>query len=186
MGDKYASVLTVIIGRRQMLTQNANLPCGVANGMWAVVRDVRLHDDAVIQWDKQAGAHRVDATDVAGMVIRYPDRDWGARKLHNDLPVGHFLVDLDYPATAPPGSKQFDMKLGADVKRFRISQFPLVRVCTPDISPAVAQGTLLSYLFAVRCASDASARTHTHTNTHTTPHGRRSAHAHAGACCQRT
>ena len=132
MGNKYAPVLSVIIGRRYMLTQNVNLSHGVANGMWAVVRDVRLREGAVPRWDKEAGAHRIDATDVEGLVVRYPDRDWGSQKLHTDLPLGHFLIALDDPANAPPGSKRFDIELGGDVKKFRISQFPLIQAGPRD------------------------------------------------------
>ena len=132
MGNKYAPVLSVIIGRRYMLTQNVNLSHGVANGMWAVVRDVRLREGAVPRWDKEAGAHRIDATDVEGLVVRYPDRDWGSQKLHTDLPLGHFLIALDDPANAPPGSKRFDIELGGDVKKFRVSQFPLIQAGPRD------------------------------------------------------
>ena len=85
-----------------MLTQDVNLSHGVANGMWAVVRDVRLREGAVPRWDKEAGAHRIDATDVEGLVVRYPDRDWGSQKLHTDLPLGHLLPETSSsPSTTP-------------------------------------------------------------------------------------
>ena len=124
MNKKYAPVLKVIVGKRYMLTRNKNLPCGVANGMWAVVRDVQLRPGVVPRWDAAVGAHRVNADDVKCLVIRYTDREWGKRDLHADLPKGHFLVVLDTPQT--PGCNRFTFMLGGNEKKFRVSQVPLV------------------------------------------------------------
>ena len=131
MSNKYAPVLRILIGKRYMITQNINLSRGVANGMWAIVRDVRLCEGKVPRWDKEERAFRIDADQVEGLIVRYPDSDWGSQQLHTDLPVGHFVLALDTPPTAPSGCKVFDYILGGNVKKFRISQFPLIQVPRP-------------------------------------------------------
>ena len=128
MGNKYAPILRVLIGKRYMVTQNINLSRGAGNGMWAIVRDVRLHEGAVPRWDATEGAYRIDADQVDGIIVRYPDRDWGAQQLHPDLPVGHFIIVPDTPRTAPAGSKKFNFNLGGNVKKFRITALPLIQV----------------------------------------------------------
>ena len=105
MSNKYAPVLRILIGKRYMITQNINLSRGVAKGMWAIVRDVRLCEGAVPRWDNEERAFRIDADQVEGLIVRYPDSDWGSQQLHTDLPVGHFVLALDTPPTAPSGCK---------------------------------------------------------------------------------
>ena len=80
LGNKYAPVLRVIFGKRYMLTQNTNLSHGIANGMWTVVRDVRLQAGREPRWDATEGAFRIDADAVECLIIKYPDRTWSKRR----------------------------------------------------------------------------------------------------------
>lgn len=147
LGKKYAPVLTVIFGKRYMITQNINLPCGVANGMWAVVCDVQLRADVVPRWDAEVGAHRVDADQIECVVVRYPDNDWASLKLHTDLPEGHFVIVPDTPKTIASDCKIMTYNLGGNAKRFRITQLPLIQAHV--ISGHKSQGqTLLRIVIA--------------------------------------
>jgi hypothetical protein len=135
-------VLAVFFGKRYMITQNSNLARGVGNGMWAIVVDVQLREDVEPRWDASAGAHRVDADQVACMVIRYTDRDWGTQQLHSDLPPGHFVLVPDTPQNAPSGYKVFTYGLGGNEKKFRITQLPLIQARA--ISGHKSQGQTLA------------------------------------------
>ena len=133
---KYAPVLRVIIGKRYMLTQNGNVSHGVANGMWAIVRDVQLRPRATPRWDAAEGCFRVDADQVECVIVRYADREWSSLQLHPRLPAGHFLLAPDTPKTAPAGCKVFQLALGRNTKKFRITQLPLIQVRAACAHPA--------------------------------------------------
>jgi len=127
LGNKYAPVLRVIFGKRYMLTQNTNVSHGIANGMWAEVRDVILKEGREPRWDATEGAFRVDADAVKYLIIKYPDRTWSKRKLHSKLPPGHFILTPDTPETAASGSKIFSFDLCGNTKKFRITQLSMIQ-----------------------------------------------------------
>ena len=127
LGNKYAPILRLIFGKRYMITQNINISHGVANGMWAVVRDVRLRDGAEPRWDVSEGAYRVGADEVECLIIEYPDKAWNDKKLLDKLPAGHFVLTPDTPQAAAAGFKQFTYNLCGNIKKFRVTQLPLIQ-----------------------------------------------------------
>ena len=148
LGNKYAPVLRILFGKRYMLTQNHNLTRGVANGMWAIVRDVQLLPGAVPKWDRTEGAFRIDADQIKCFIVEYPDRDWGRIKHHPKLPNGHFIITPDTPESAPSGYKVFDTNVGGNVKKCRMTQLPIIQAHA--VSGHKSQGQTLEHIIITK------------------------------------
>ena len=108
----YAPELRVIAGRNYMLTKNITLSKGVATGMSVTIEDVVLQPNARVAWDANALAHRVYAHEVRHLTFRHKNKDWGARRLTNKLPKGHFYLTPCTPQKSADYVKKYDIRMG--------------------------------------------------------------------------
>ena len=121
LDKKKAMTLRVLLGHaRYMVTVNSNLSHGIANGMQASIVDIRLKDGVQPQWDPINKVHRVLATHVDCLVLRYHNEDWAKKELHKSLPAGHFLLGLAHP-------RNHIVKINYLQRKIRVTQFPIIQ-----------------------------------------------------------
>lgn len=94
--------LDLIIGGPLMLTHNAEVAAGLANGTMATLVDVILSHQATVvvvpledNTNGQTYVHRVTATDVVGLVLKHCNPDWALRDHFPSLPRGCFPLSID-------------------------------------------------------------------------------------------
>ena len=121
LDKKKAMTLRVLLGHaRYMVTVNSNLSHGIANGMQASIVDIRLKDGVQPRWDVNEKVHRVLATHVDCLVLRYHEKEWAKKKLHKNLPPGHFLLGLAQP-------RNHIVKIKYLQRKIRVTQFPIIQ-----------------------------------------------------------
>lgn len=121
LNKKKAMTLRVLLGHaRYMVTVNSNLSHGIANGMQASIVDIRLKGGVQPQWDAKEKVHRVLATHVDCLVLKYHEKEWAKKKLHKNLPPGHFLLALAHP-------RSHIVKIGYLQRKIRVTQFPIIQ-----------------------------------------------------------
>lgn len=100
-----------------LITENINQPRGLCNGMIVSIREVRLKDGTIPQWNTDMRVHIIGAERVEAIIVKYNHGNWGNKTCFDTLGVGCGILQ--------PFEKKISCMLGEKRLKVQMKQFYL-------------------------------------------------------------